>query len=325
MMRVATVESLLYDWLMLVLESHVHSQRHFGIYPTQGEGNATADGVANGNCESFRDLPVREWSVAHVADFLNEVGLRSAAAAAERAQVRILPAAVEHPTQPSSPIVLEVLLDSGRLFLSAQVDGPTLVQMRREDAKEELQLSKEQASALVDELGLLLGLDALDRNGEGALSKGELIRGIGESPDVAALFGLSQCYPNGLHQLFPDVHDDERLSRALWAPLVRAARSAEQQREAECQRHEAEAAAIEAAKKAAELAAAQMQKKLKEDMEVRLNKEHAKFEKLQREIEELRQCEAVQLADLEVRPLGLPAVDSLVPFYVKGLATFLVL
>lgn len=87
MMRVATVESLLYDWLMLVLESHVHSQRYFGIYPgTLGEGSAIADGSANDALE-FRDLRVSEWSAAHVADFLKDMGLRNAAAAAERAQV----------------------------------------------------------------------------------------------------------------------------------------------------------------------------------------------------------------------------------------------
>ena len=46
-----------------------------------------------------------------------------------------------------------------------------MIQMRLEDAIEELQLSQEQASAMVDELGLLLGLDALDLNGEGSFSK----------------------------------------------------------------------------------------------------------------------------------------------------------
>ena len=91
MMRVATVESLLYDWLMLVLESHVHSQRYFGIYPgTLGEGSAIADGLANDTLE-FRNLRVSEWSAAHVADFLKDMGLRYAAAAAERAQVRCVP------------------------------------------------------------------------------------------------------------------------------------------------------------------------------------------------------------------------------------------
>ena len=182
-----------------------------------------------------------------------------------------------------------------------QVDGPTLIQMRREDAIEELQLSQEQASAMVDELGLLLGLDALDLNGEGSFSKRELVRGIGGNPDVAALFGLAQCDAKRLHQLFPDVRDDEVLSRAAWVPLVRSARTAEQQREAEFRRHEAEAASIEAAKKAAEAAAAQAQNKLKDEMDARLKREHAKFELLQREIEELRRREAAHLSELEVR------------------------
>ena len=90
MLRVATVESLLYDWLMLVLESHLHSQRYFGIYPgTLGDRNsdAVADGSANDDLESFRVVPISAWSAAHVADFLTDLGLGSAAAAAEGAQV----------------------------------------------------------------------------------------------------------------------------------------------------------------------------------------------------------------------------------------------
>jgi hypothetical protein len=92
MIRAAPVERLLYDWLMLVLESHIHSQRYFGIYPTLGQGNEIADGSAEDKLEpaSFRDRHVNEWSVGHVADFLDDLGLRSAAAAAEIAQVRFL-------------------------------------------------------------------------------------------------------------------------------------------------------------------------------------------------------------------------------------------
>ena len=177
-----------------------------------------------------------------------------------------------------------------------QVDGPTLIQMRREDAIEELQLSQEQASAMVDELGLLLGLDALDLNGEGSFSKRELVRGIGGNPDVAALFGLAQCDAKRLHQLFPDVRDDEVLSRAAWVPLVRSARTAEQQREAEFRRHEAEAASIEAAKKAAESAAAFAIAKLQEEFETRLLQQRLKSVQLQREMEELQEREMARVA-----------------------------
>ena len=180
-----------------------------------------------------------------------------------------------------------------------QVDGPTLMQMRREDAIDELRLSEEQAAAMVDELGLLLGLDALDFEGEGTFSKREIIDGIGGIPDVAALFGLALCDSNRLHELFPDIHDV--LSRAQWLPLVRFARAAEQQREAERQRRDAETAAIEAAKSAAEAAAARMQTKLKGEMEARLNEEHAQFELLQRKLAELQRQEAAHLSEVEVR------------------------
>ena len=109
MLRVATVESLLYDWLMLMLESHVHSQRYFGIYPsTLGDRNsdAVADGSANDDLESFRVVPISAWSAAHVADFLTDLGLGSAAAAAEGAQVRNPRMAYRPPAKGGTGIII---------------------------------------------------------------------------------------------------------------------------------------------------------------------------------------------------------------------------
>jgi hypothetical protein len=173
-----------------------------------------------------------------------------------------------------------------------QVDGPTLIHMHREDAIDELQLSEEQASAMVDELGLLLGLDALDLHGQGTLTKRELIRGIGESPDVAALFGLARCESKRLHELFPDQHEVTR----RWLPFVRAARAAQQrQHEVDRQKLAAEAAAIEAGRRVAEVAAAQLQNEFLQ--------EHAALEQLRQQLEELRRQEVAHFAESEVCPV----------------------
>ncbi len=121
--------------------------------------------------------------------------------------------------------------------------------MSVEQLRRVLQLSDDEAAAAIDELGLYLGLDCLDSDRTGALTKERLLKGLGTHADVAELFCVSDCDTCELREQLHDTEDHAPLCRAEWIPIIKSLRHSRRQRANEA----AKVAELEAQQKQAQL------------------------------------------------------------------------